>query len=884
MNNSQRPDPDSLLNIVTRDKQVSGRGALKVFFGACAGVGKTYAMLNDARQRLQENVDVVIGVVETHGRSETAKLTESLPAIPKKKIAHRGVSVEEFDIDAALTRHPGLILMDELAHTNAPGSRHPKRWQDVEELLARGIDVYTTLNVQHLESLNDLVAKFSGIQVRETVPDAFFDTANEIVLVDIPTDEILKRLKEGKVYLAEIAQKRALEHFFKKRNLIALRELALRRTAERVDAQMDMESGSQGIRDVALSDRLLVCIGHDALSTRLIRHAKRIANRMRIAWHVVYIETARHQHINEEARLNAQRNLQLAEKMGAITATLKGDRAVDEILAYAYSHGMTQILVGRRLKNPLRELISGSLAQELILQAKNIEISVITENSAPIRLPSFLPRYVGSPSGFAVALFAVATSTLAAWPFRETADSVNLVMFYLTAIVFVAARFGTGPSIMASFLSVAAFNFFFTEPYFTFHVFEPGYYFTFIVMLITSIVIGSLAARLRLQARFYREKEEQQSKMYALAKALSAVRSHTAMAELSSRYIGEVLDGVVTVYYPDVSGTLVNDALGTGDDLREKSAAQWAFDNKQFAGSGTDTLPGVQGFYIPLLAENKALGVLGIIPSDKTALSNHDSQLIEAFATIVASSLLRANSSDAAEQRRVEAEGEKLRSVILSSLSHDLRTPLASMEGAASSMLMSDEPLSANTRQAITSIQAQCGRLTRIVTNLLDITKLELGQMSLNRQPYFLEEVIGAALSQIDALREQRQIDTELEATDRLIEIDGVLIEQVFINLLENAIKFTRKNGRITIRVEDHKHGLLISVEDDGRGIPDAMQKRIFDKFTSFDETLGTGTGLGLAICHAVVTLHGGTIWADNNARGGATIFFTLPHNKTEAS
>lgn len=874
MSINKRPDPDKLLNKLKHTREISNRGILKIFFGACAGVGKTYAMLNDARHRFEEGTDVIIGVVETHGRDETAKLLEHLPQLPRKKVQHRGIEMDEFDLDAAIARKPSLILMDELAHTNAPGSRHPKRWQDVEELLTRGIDVYTTLNVQHLESLNDMVTRITGILVRETVPDLVFDQANHIALVDIPTDEILKRLRDGKVYLAEHVQKRASEHFFKKRNLLALRELALRRTAERVDAQMDIENASQGIRDVILSEKLLVCVGHDMLSTRVIRHARRLATRMKVPWYAVYVETSRHYRLSEKARESIHQNMQLAEKMGARTHTLKGDNAVEEILSFAYENGITCILVGRRHKGWLRNVITGTLAEQLIGQSKSIEISVITENAPRSSWRVLLPPLSGNPSGFVYATLVAIACTLLALPLKNSVDPSNLIMLYLIGTVAVAAKFGIAPSLVASFLSVAAFNFFFITPYHTFQVHDASYYFTFFAMLFTSIVMGSMASRLRLQARFYHQKEQEQSQLFALAKALSASRGHDSMAATSAKYIGEVFNAIITVWYPDEQNILHvisdnNDSV----DFREASAATWAFENNQEAGFGTNTLPSVKGFYLPLMIEDKVIGVMGIIPARETRLGGHDKRLLEAFATIVASSLQRANKANEAEQRRVEMESEKLRNVLLSSVSHDLRTPLASITGLSSSLLLSGMTLPTKVSETLRSIHEQSSRLAKIVANLLDVSSLESGKVVLNKQPYFLEEVIGSALLRLEELLKNCQLENHI-TTGQLVHMDGLLIEQVFINLLENAVKYAGDHAKIHIAVSNKAYEMEITVSDNGPGIPKNELSHVFEKFYKGPQG---GVGLGLPICKAIIEVHGGRMWVNHSDMGGASFSFTLP-------
>ncbi len=874
---TDRPDPDKLLEKIQQEQKVSGRGTLKIFFGACAGVGKTYAMLNEAQQRFRDGMDVVVGLVETHGRDDTARMLEGLPQIPRKKIGHRSIEMLEFDLDEALIRKPALLLLDELAHTNAPDSRHPKRWMDVEELLGRGVDIYTTLNVQHLESINDLVARTSGIQVKETVPDRVFDQADHVLLVDIPTDELLNRLKSGKVYIAEQARKNAADNFFEKRNLIALRELALRRTAERVDAQMGVETTATG-REAMLSEKIMVCVGHDSLSTRLIRHAKRVATRMRVPWFAVYVETGRHYRLGKKNQETVERNMQLAERMGATVIFLKGDNAVEELLAFARERGISRILVGLRHRGWLRDFLVGTLAEKLIRKSRSVEINVITEASGKRNLRLFFPTLSTKPSGFVYAMFAIVLCTFGLLPFRDETEPTNLVMVYLIAVMLVASRFGTWPSILASISGVGAFNFFFIEPYHRFEVHYQGYHLTFVVMFIASLLIGSIASRLRLQAMFYRQKETEIRHLFSLAKVLSSTRGHDNMAAAAAKYVSDVLNAVVMVWLPsDSEGLQLISSVDMKVDLREKSAAQWAFENSQQAGAGTDTLSATKGRYIPLMEEDKVVGVMGVIPLKEQELQPEQITMLEAFATIIAISLQRATKSLEAEQSRIEAEAQKLRNTLLQSVSHDLRTPLVSISGLSSELLAKQGYLPEKAEEMVKTIYNQSSRLSKMVKNILDITGLESGKMKLNKQPYFLEEIIGSALMRLKNVLPENAVDFNIRTKD-LIEVDGLLIEQVFTNLLENAVKYTRSNIQITISVEDKKKYLQIYVADSGSGITKGEEGKIFEKFY---KGMKEGTGLGLPICKSIIEAHGGQIWAKNREAGGAMFIFTLPKSET---
>lgn len=879
---TNRPDPDSLLDLLSNDRSVSARGRLKLFFGSSAGVGKTFAMLAEARRILASGLDVVIGVVETHGREETAALLEGMPYIPRRESGYRGVTLLEFDLEAALERKPSLILMDELAHSNAPGSRHPKRWQDVEELLDQGIDVYTTLNVQHLESINDMVTRLTGVVVRETVPDSIFDEADEIALIDIPSDELLKRLHEGKVYIADGANKRAAENFFKKPNLIVLREMALRRMAERVDAEGDLLTAAAGQREAQLGQKILVCIGHDTLSARVIRHAKRMAARAKAPWFAIYVETGRHERLTEKARLTADRNLRLAEKMGAQILRLPGNDAADEILNHAASHGFTRIVVGHRHRPWAKRWLQGSLAAELIDKGAGFEVTTVTEERSPAgnAYTSFWHYHFARPSSYVLAMGILAIATLIVLPFRDITDADNLTMIYLTSVVIIAAWLGTGPSVMASLLSVAVFNFFFTDPFYTFSFINPGYYYTFSVMLITSLIIGSLTAKLSLQARQSRKRESETGSLYALARELSSARGIEKIIAASLKHVRDAsgMDAVI-FWMKDKQLQIVPDD-SPACELKEESVARWVMQNGQIAGRDTNTLPSARGLYAPMNTEGETLGVLGLIPPQEGyAFSSAQVNQLETLASVIASAFGRVYRAEEAERARIESESEKLRNVLLSSVSHDLRTPLASISGISSSLLLSGIELSSHVADGLRSIHDQSSKLAKTVTNLLDVSSLESGRINLNRQPYFLEEVIGSALLRLDGILQHCEVNTQL-GKEQLIHMDGLLVEQVFINLLENAAKYAGEKPRISIRVKDQEEFVQITVSDNGQGIPKEDIAHVFEKF--YKGAQG-GLGLGLPICRAIIEVHGGRMWVENNPVGGVDFHFTLPKTRHEA-
>jgi two-component system sensor histidine kinase KdpD len=887
-----RPDPDELLSRIsaeeTEAQSTSNRGKLKIFFGACAGVGKTYSMLSAGKQALGDDVDVVIGLVETHGREETKKLLDGLPIMPNREVQYRGTLIKEFDLDAALARKPQLILLDELAHSNAPGSRHPKRWQDVDELLDAGINVYTTINVQHLESLNDIVARITGVWVKETVPDAVFDKADEISLVDLPSEELLKRLKEGKVYIAAEAKKRAAQNFFKKSNLIALRELALRRTAERVDAQMDVyKTKGGGAQGWSGADRILVCIGPDALSGKLVRVAKRMAGGLKAPWTVIYIENDRHYRLSREGQDAVERTLRLGERMGGKTEIVQGQNAPDDVLAYARANGMTKIIVGKTSRPRWRDVLVGTLADQLIRNSGDIDVYVVAgdvEDRKSLRSPFWKTH--SSWRSYLSAPVMTLVCTLLMLPVRPYVEPVNLVMLYLIGIVGIALRYGRGPSLLMTLLSAMCVNVFFVPPYYSFKIAEEQHVITFIVLMLTGIIIGTQSSRLRLQAISARRREKNTSTLFAMSRELTANRGKITLAQIASQHIAEVLDSDVFLWLPDDKGQLQTVVAETEietrsiDPVREESVANWSFAHKQNAGLGTDTLPSAKALYVPLMGSNGVVGVIGVMPHDAHTMSYATDivELLEALSSITASALERATAAEMVEKTIVESESEKLRNILLSSVSHDLRTPLAAITGAASTLLLEGGKITDEYKtELLRSIHEEGARLARMVTNLLDVSSLESGSVKLNKELYFIEELIGSALMRVEPKLGKHKVLTSIEHGLPLLRMDGLLIEQVLINLLENAAEFTPAGTTITISAITNKPDIHVIVSDNGPGIDAGEEERIFDKFYANSKEDIKGGGLGLAICRGIIHAHGGKIWAQNAPEGGAMFTFTLP-------
>ncbi|HEY7649646.1 MAG TPA: sensor histidine kinase KdpD [Methylomirabilota bacterium] len=877
-----RPDPDALLVRVKEEEARQRRGRLKVFFGAAAGVGKTYAMLEAAREQRADGVDVVVGYVETHGRAETEALLRDVEILPPRTAEYRGATLRDFDLDAALARRPTLILVDELAHTNAPGSRHAKRWQDVLELLDAGINVYTTVNVQHVESLNDVVAKITGVVVRETVPDSVFEQADEVELIDLPPDDLLERFKDGKVYMPEQAEE-ALRNFFRKGNLIALRELALRSTAERVDAQMRVYMREHAIRQVwPAAERVLVCVGPTADAARLIRSAKRMAEGLDAEWIAAYVETPAHLRLPVEARDRITQTLRLAEQLGATTVTLSGSRMSEAILAYARDRNVTKIIVGKPRRSRWKRILIGSIVDALVQGSGDIDVYVISGERekvatlAPIlrrEIPIDWPAY-----GRATGIVALATGV--AWlmfPFFELAD---LVMAYLLGIVVVASRHGRGPSLLASVLSVAALDFCFVPPYFTFSVSDVRHIFTFIVMLVVGFLISGLTVRIRAQAEAARYREQRTAALYAFSRELASTRGADELLAIAVRHISEVFRSEVVVLLPGTAGGLVPRSVGHYEmDGNELGVARWVYEHRQLAGLGTATLPGASALYLPLLASRGPVGVLGVRPSDRHALDAPEQlHQLETFGNQTALAIERANLAEEAREAQVRVESERLQNSLLSSVSHDLRTPLTAITGAISTILDNGARLDAQTRQELLeSAREEAERLNRLVQNLLEMTRLESGALQLRKEWHPLEEVIGAALSRLGNRLGNRRVTTRVPPDLPLVAIDDVLIEQVLVNLLDNAVKYTPPGSPITIIATATDHAVTVEIADRGPGLPAGEEDKVFEKFYRGQHATGRGAGLGLAICQGIVKAHGGRIWAQNLPEGGVAFLFTLP-------
>ena len=882
-----RPDPDRLLEQLQAAESRADRGTLKVFFGYVAGVGKTYAMLEAAQHLAAAGVDVVAGYVEPHGRPETELLLEGLEILPPLVLKYRGLDLQELDLDAALDRHPQLLLVDELAHANAPGSRHAKRWQDVEELLGAGIDVYTTLNVQHLESLNDVVAQITGVQVRETVPDAVFDDADSVEVVDLPPGELVERLRQGKVYVPAQAE-RAVQGFFTRPNLGALREIALRRTADRVHAHLETTRlAAAGPRQSwAITDTLLVCVGPSPTSAKVIRTSKRMAASLNARWIAVGVERSRAGGPGDESQNRLMENIHLAERLGAETATVSGDDIAGEIVSYARSQSVTKIVIGKTAQSRWYRLLRGSIVDDLLERSGEMDVYVVQGAEESGGRPPARFRRAVSWKGYVWSLAAIVVAALVAWAFQDMGlAEANKAIVFLLAIVLVAARFGLGPGALATVLGVLVFDFFFVPPYLTFAVEDAQYIITFVIMLVVALIISTLAARLRRQVLTARARERRLTALYSLSRELSAVSGTHQLAATAQRVVTGMFNSGASIYLPDEEGRLepvVSNARDETVGPRETAVAVWAFEHAQLAGNGTDTLPDSSALYIPMLTPQGTAGVLGVIPPDgETLLSPDNRQLLETVATQIGTAIERDELADETRKALLQIERERLRSSLLSSVSHDLRTPLAVIAGASSALLESGDSGDATRREELlTEVVEESNRLARLVDNLLSMTRLDAGAISVEKQWFPIEDVIGSSLGRLRKELAGRSVRKDLPADLPLVPLDGVLIEQVLVNLLENALKYSEAGSPLDVGARLEREGVVVSVADRGPGLAEGEEELVFEKLfrgSASGSSGERGAGLGLAISQAIVEAHGGRIWAANRAGGGASFRFLLP-------
>jgi len=884
-----RPDPDALLARVQQDDADRRRGRLKIWLGAAPGVGKTFAMLTAARRRIAQGLETVVGCVESHGRADTAALLRGLDVLPRRAVEYRGTTLQEFDLDAALQRRPALLLVDELAHTNAPGSRFAKRWQDVEALLEAGIDVDTTLNVQHVESLVDVVAQISGVVVRETVPDRVIDRAAEVVLVDLPPDALLERLRSGKVYVPEVVRT-AEDRFFRKSNLGALRELALRRTAQWVDGQLQTWRNEQGVvRTWGTGERILVAVGPSPLSARLVRAAHRTARGLHAELLAVFVDTPGGVSLSRQQRERVTENLRLAESLGARTATLQSADPAAAIIAFAREHDVARVVIGKSGRTRFRELLFGSFVMDVIRNSGEIDVHVVQsagdggDPPAPseVVVPPSARTVPWSAWVEAALFFGVALAAAAA--LYAPGDVSTQAMVLVLGIVVVSLRCGRAPSLAAVVASAAAFNFFFTEPRFSFAIADSRYVVAFVGMLVVGLTVSTLVGRAREHAANAQQREHESAALSSLVRELVDAPDEAAVAATAVSHLRDVVPGEFAVLVPtapgfaDASCVLASHGVPDWIGDAERGVARWCFDQGRPAGAGTAHLPGSAGLFLPMTGQRGRVGVVAwraaiaprlFAPAVRALVAT----FVEQTALAIERLRLRRQQLD---DRRA-AETERLRSTLLASVSHDLRTPLTSITGAASTLL--DEragPDAGARRELLEGILDESRHLEQLIANLLFATRLEAGEVALRREWTSLEEVVGAALRRATPQLGARAVTVAVDPRLPLVEADPVLLEQAVFLLLDNAARHTPPGTPVEVRAFANPDGLVVEIEDHGPGIDPTERGRIFERFVRGRQS--SGAGLGLAICAAIGKAHGGSVSLAPDRGPGAVFWLRLP-------
>ncbi len=882
-----RPSPEEILARVKAEEEQKGRGKLKIFLGYAPGVGKTYTMLEAARRR-KKDTDVVVAIVETHSRVETEALMEGLEVIPRRQVEYRGIKLSEMDTDAVLKRRPQLALVDELAHENAPGSRHPKRYQDVEELLQAGIDVYSTLNVQHIESGRNVVAQITGVWVRETVPDSVIDSAAEIELVDLSPDELIKRLKEGKVYVPEqIAP--AMEKFFRKGNLTALRELVMRIAAKHVDEQTLTYMKTHAVSGPWPSgERLLVCISPDSLGTRLVRSARRLAYELGAEWSIIYVETPDNVRLTPEQQDQLTDTLRLAQRLGAKAVTVQGESIVDTVMQYAIDNNVTKLVVARPQRRHRRRFFSRPLADQLIRRSEHIDVHVVSGGETMRRGTRQIRTIFGDWQGSLKGLGLVAIATLLGKLAPEFFAEANLIMAYLLCVLATAFFWGFGPSIVVSIVSVLVFDFLFISPFLTFTVYDTKYILTFLVLLLVGLSISYLMRRTRQQTEAATRREGQTAALYALARELaisSSLESYiSAIVKRARETFGR--DVIVFLPAPTNKGMLKSyaDRPDVNVDENEMAAATWCYQHQMVVGHGTDTLPSARARYLPLVTARGTLGVIALSTVDSIGeLTIEQEQLMGAYADLAAVAIegiqLGEEAHNAQMLSQVLRDTEKLQSALLNAVSHDLRTPLVSIIGALSSLQEKGMKLDNAAKKNLVGVaREEAERLNHLITNLLDVSRIEAGAMKIKGQPSNVQDLVGAALEQLGGRAHDRPITIDIPAELPFVSVDFGLIVQALVNILDNALKYSPIDSPVEIKGRQIGREVTIKIADHGPGIPPQDLLHVFEKFYRIQRPdKVAGTGLGLSICKGIVDAHGGHIAAENRPGGGTIITLILP-------
>jgi two-component system, OmpR family, sensor histidine kinase KdpD len=885
-----RPSPEALLEAARREERRIGK--LRIFVGAAPGVGKTYEMLQQAHARKKDGYDVVAGVVETHGRCETEALLEGLEVIPRRNIEYRGQLLREMDLDAIIARRPQIVLVDELAHTNAEGSRHPKRYLDVEELMSHSIDVYTTVNIQHIESLNDVVAQITHVRVRETVPDAVFDRADAVELVDLTPDDLIQRLKEGKVYVPKQAE-RALEHFFSPANLTALRELALRRTAERVDEELRTEMQAHAIQGPwAAGERILVCVSEDPRAAGLVRYAKRLADRLHGPWVALYVEGRRSLQLSEEDRDRIADTLRLADALGGEAVTIPaGDRDIaEDVIGYSQANNVTQVVIGKSTRSRWFEILHGSVVHDLVRRSGNISVHVIAGDQIPgipipkktVRTSDLDKAFDPRPYLFAIVAVAIALGCAELVDYWVGVENVDLV--FLTAIVGVAVRFGLWPSLLASLASALCYNFFFLPPIYTFTIADPHNIAAFALFTLVAVIVSHVAARARVQAVTAQARVRAVESLYSFSRKLAGAGTLDDVLWATAYQTALMLKVRVVLLLPSNGAITVKAGYPPEDTLGDAdlAAAKWTWENDRAAGRGSDTLPGAKRLFLPIHTGRGAIGVVGI-DSDKAGplLTPDQRRLLDALMDQGALAIERVQLVEDMDRVERTAETERLRNALLTSISHDLKTPLASVLGSAGALRDLEDKLSDSEKvELLATIIDESERLNRFIANLLDMTKLESGAVAPKLAPHDLSEIIGSTLQRTAKILRHHSVQLDLGIDVPMVSLDAVLFEQVLFNLLDNAAKYAAAGTTIFIRTWRERDSVSLQIADEGDGIPQDDLEHIFDKFYRVQKTdqVRPGTGLGLAISRGFVeAMHGTIIAANRSDRRGAIFTIRLP-------
>ncbi|MEO8400649.1 MAG: sensor histidine kinase KdpD [Gammaproteobacteria bacterium] len=874
-----RPNPETLLEQADEEERLQKKGKLKIFFGAAPGVGKTYSMLTEALSKLTGGLDVVIGVVESHGRKDIEILIEKFEAILRCNIEYRNKQLQEFDLEAAIKRHPTLIMVDEMAHTNIAGVMHTKRWQDIKELLERGIDVYTTLNVQHIESLNDVIKQITGVIVHETVPDSILELADSIELVDLPPEDLLKRLEDGKIYIPAQAEL-ALQHFFRKANLSALRELALRFTAERVNQQV--QTARRDISEQKIwptSERLLVCIDHSTFSIKLIRTARRMATSLQAEWLVIYVDSA-HNQMSEVERQIAIENLRFAKELGAETSILSGDDLVKEIIEFSHINNITKIIIGKKIRPRWRDMLFSNLSDEIVRASNSIDVYIITGEADEFKIKSstFVSKQPFLWLEYLYGIITVGVCTLINYFSYPFLLPTNLVLIYLLGVVFMAARGQLGPSIMTALVSLMTYALLFVPVALSFTISDAHYLITFLVMLLITELITHLTMTAKKQSESTRLQERRTAALYRLNRELASHRGTDRLLQIAVNHISDVFDCDVLVLLPGSSGHLMVRSNENQElDVKERSIAQWSYDLGQMAGLGTTTLPSSKSLYYPMQGTSDKIAVLRIQPKNPDKfIAPEQLHLLETIIRQVILAIEVDRLQEEVKKSQIEIEVKGLRSILLSSIARELQIPLADIQSLLKHLI--DDLDKIQMAEPAQNIQLYSDQLNRLIEHFLQTLQLEAGVIELKTEPHALEKIINSALIKVKKIANEKPIILHFDSELPTIQCDKTLLVRALINLIENAIKYTPTNTPLDISAKLNDKFIEISVADQGQGIGSEDLEKIFEKFyRGQNPPKSTGAGLGLFICRSIIQMHGGRIWVEPRVNGGSIFKFVLP-------